>query len=264
MENEEKYNEGLERFLDELSARSTTGTVSEMKAQLLAFSKVRSTLAILEQKGICVLSGYNPLKRYESTLQKRKRSPKEFDFVLRKETFELQLDVKLHRTKEIYLMRQDLENYLSVLRENAKTNEVLVVWVDDDLPTLTMNLSMIQKYLSTFQGNRQLINRQLLEPLVNAIDSTFARLMNVWIEPEEISIPKEPHYDVRKLFGDSLKAKIEDLKATSDRKRLPDKKIAIESIVGPDIALLEQIFDESRAEELSIEKVESKLKKLWG
>ena len=64
MENEEKYNKDLERFLDELSARIATGSVSEMKAQLLAFSKVRSTLATLEHKGICVLSGYNPVRRY--------------------------------------------------------------------------------------------------------------------------------------------------------------------------------------------------------
>lgn len=264
MENEEEYIKGFEQFLDELSAGSTTGTVPEMKAQLLAFSKVRSTLATLEQKGLCVLSGYNPVRRYESALQKRKRSPDELDFVLRREGFELQLDLKLRRTKEIYLMRQDLEKYLRVLRDGATTNKILVVWVDDDLPALVMNLSAIQKYLSELQGERQTINSQLLEPLVDAIESTFARLMNVWIEPEEISITKEPYYDVQKLFGDSLKTKIENLKATSERRRLHDKKIAIESIVNSDITLLEQIFDEGRAEELSIEKVETKLKKMWG
>lgn len=264
MENEEEYIKGFEQFFDELSAGSTTGTVPEMKAQLLAFSKVRSTLATLEQKGLCVLSGYNPVRRYESALQKRKRSPDELDFVLRKEKFELQLDLKLHRTKEVYLMRQDLEKYLRVLRDGATTNKILVVWVDDDLPTLVMNLSTIQKYLSELQGERQTINSQLLEPLVDAIESTFARFMNVWIEPEEISITKEPYYDVQKLFGDSLKMKIENMKATSERRRLPDKKIAIESIVDSDIALLEQIFGEGRAEELSIEKVETKLKKMWG
>lgn len=259
MERKERNSTGIPQFFDELVARSATQTSAEMRSQLLAFTKVRSALSELELKGIQILEP-DFVERYELGLAKQQKPASALDFILRKENVELQLEVKCRRGKDILLLRQDFERYHTVLSNNAKTEEILITWVDSDLPSLMLDLSQIQKYLSG--GEQVSIEVSLLEPLLEAVMHTFERHRPDWSKAVEIALGKGPRYDARELFIESLKANIERLKATAEMRRYPDRKQVAQSISDSDIWNLERIFDESRTGKLTPEYVEEKLKQL--
>ncbi len=55
MQENDEDSKRINQFLDEIAARSKTQTAADMRAHLLAFSKIRSVLSKLELKGIKVL-----------------------------------------------------------------------------------------------------------------------------------------------------------------------------------------------------------------
>lgn len=230
-----------------------------MRSQLLAFTKVRSALSELELKGIQVLEP-DFVERYELGLSKREKPASALDFILRKENVELQLEVKCRRDKEMSLLRQDFERYHTVLSNNAKTEEILITWVDGDLPTLALDLSQIQKYLS----GREKVSFEvsLLEPLLEAVMHAFERHRPDWSKAMEIALGKGPRYNARELFIEALRANIERLKATAEMRRYPDRKQVAQSISEADIRNLERIFDESRTGKVTPEYVEEMLRQL--
>lgn len=261
MGKEEKYNTGITRFIEELAATSVSGTASDMRTRLEAYTKVRSSLSELRPSGVRIFELPDFIERYEFARAKKEYYPAELDFIVRNENVELQIDVKCRPTKSIFLMREDFQRYQHILALSAKTQEILIVWVNGDLPTLAVNLSKIQRYLSSMRGERWLIQARLLQPLPDAIRAAFDRHMPVWLKPTEISVAKGPQYDVRELFRKALRSKIGGLKATSELRRYPERKQVIDSITDSDIKLLEQIFDESQTKEISAEDIETKLKR---
>jgi len=261
MGKEAEYNTGITRFIEEIATTSLSGKASEMRAQLEAYTKVRAALSELRPVGVRIFELPDFVERYEFARAKKEYRPAELDFILRIENVELQIDVKYRPAKKIFLTQEDLQRYQQILALSAKTQEILIVWANGDLPTLAVNLSKIQKYLSSMKGERWFIQANLLQPLPDAIRAAFDRHMPVWIKPTEISVVKGLQYDVRELFRKALRAKIKGLKATSELRRYPDRKQVIESITDSDIKLLEQIFDASRAKEISMEYIETKLKR---
>jgi len=259
MDKKEEKGLGITQFLNELAARSTTQTSAEMRSQLLAFMKVRSALSELELKGIQILEP-DFVERYELDLSKREKPASALDFILRKENVELQLEVKYRKDKEMTLFRQDLERYHTVLSNNAKTEELLITWVDGDLPTLALDLSQIQRYLS----GREEVSLEVssFEPLCEAVMHAFERHRPDWSKAVEIALGKGPRYDARQLFIEALRANIDKLKATAEMRRYPDRKQVAQSISESDIRNLERIFDESRTGKLTPEYVEGLLREL--
>lgn len=259
MDKEEEKGLGITQFLDELAARSTTATSAEMRSQLLAFTKVRSALSELELEGIQILEP-DLVERYELGLSKREKPASALDFILRKKNVELQLEVKCRRDKEMSLLKQELERYRTVLSNNAKTEELLITWVNGDLPTLALGLPQIQKYL--FGLEEMPLERSLLEPLHEAVWHAFERHRPDWSKAAEIVLTKGPRYDTRGLFIEALRANVEKLKATAEMRRYPDRKQVAQSISVLDISNLERLFDESRIKKLTPEYVEEMLRDL--
>ena len=262
MTHEEKHDAGVARFLEELAAKRTSSTPSEMQAQLRAFTKVRSALSQLEGQGIRILQGDSLLERYESAVAGEEPPPVELDFILRKVHIELQLEVKHSLDGSTVLSKRDLYRFYSVLRHSAKTEEILVVWVTNGLPTLALDLSQLQKYLSSIEGERQQIPDELLQPLLEAIVSAFERHRPVWIKPTEIEVRKAADYDIRTTFREIIRKEINSLKSTSERRQIPDKRKAIDSLKESDIQLLVQIFNESQRAQTTVDNIEGKLRQL--
>lgn len=173
MASREEYDTGLMRFLEEITADTSSGTASEKLAQLTAYSKVRSVLSKLELPGVRVFEGTSFLERYEISLAKEEREVAELDFIIRMENVEIQLDVKSKTSEGPFLTKEDFLRYRSVLERCAKTEEILVVWVNADYPTLNIELGKIQECLSSINGDHWSVPSQLLQPLTEAIKSSF-------------------------------------------------------------------------------------------
>lgn len=259
MSRKEEYNSGITRFIEELAATSLSETASDMRTRLEAYTKVRSVLSKLRSSGVRIFELPDFVDRYEFARGKKEYTPVELDFILRIENVELQIDVKSYPSKNIVLTRKDLQRYQQLLALNAKTQEILIVWVNRELPTLAVDLSKIQKYLLTMKGEGWPVPTEMLQPLPDAIKTAFNRHMSIWLKPADISVVKGPQYDVRELFGKALRSKIKNLKATSHMRRHLDKKQAIQSITDTDVQVLEHIFSEIQEKAIPTEDVEAKL-----
>jgi hypothetical protein len=257
-ENDEKSKEIIQ-FLDEIAARSKTETAAEMRAHLLAFSKIRSVLSKLELKGIQVLEP-DSIERYEVDLSERKAAKSALDFVLRKENVEIQLEVKYREGKDISLSIQDLRQYYEVLSNNSKTEEILVTWVGEELPTLALNLAQLQKYIS--KGNQISVEASSLKKLEEAAMVAFDRHMPDWYKAVKIAPGKGVRYDPKQLFVESLTANVVKIKEMAETRRYADRKQVSESITEQDVRSLVQIYDEGLAGKLTPERIEEKLKQI--
>lgn len=257
-----RYDAGINRFLEELSSTSLSGTASQMRSQLRAYAIVRSVLEKFRFSGVRVFELPSYLERYERSRAQKAYSETELDFMLRIENVELQLEVKCRSTETISLTINDLQRYQEILRISAKTQEILVVWVNEDLPTMAIDLSKIQRCLLEIKGTDWSVPKEALQPLPDAIKSAFDRHMPVWLKPSEISVIKGPRYDVHDLFKKALLARIQEFKNTIDRRRYEDRKQAINSITDFDVRVLEQIFDKCQLKELGEEQIEAEFRKL--
>jgi len=259
MDKKERSEIGISKFLDELAASSTTQTANEMRTQLFAFTEVRSKLSELEQKGIQILEP-DFLQRYEVELEGEYKKRATLDFVLRNENVELQLEVKFPGDTGTSLIKQDFQRYYEVLSDNAKTEEILVTWVNGDFLTLSLDLSQIQRYLS--EEGKVIIEASLLTPFPEAVQHAFDKYRPDWMRALRMVLGKVPRYDSRELFVEALRNNIEKLKKTAEMRRYADRKQAIESISNSDIEALEQIFDEGQISKLTVEYIDKRLKQL--
>lgn len=262
-ENDEKSRE-IVQFLDEIAARSKTETAAEMRAYLVAFSKVRSVLSRLELKGIQVLEP-DTLERYEVDLSKQQETKSALDFILRKENVEIQLEVKYREKKDrekkdLYLSIQDLRHYCEVLYNNSKTEEILVTWVGDELPTLALNLAQLQRYIS--KKNQISVEVSLLRTLEEAVMDAFDRHMPDWYKAVAIAPGKGTRYDPKQLFVEALTANVAKIKAMAEKRRYTDRKQVSESITDQDIRNLMQIFDEGQTVRLPSKHIEERLRQI--
>jgi hypothetical protein len=260
MQQNDRESQEIGRFLDEIAAGTGIKTATDMKAYLLAFSKIRLVLSLLESKGIQVLAP-NSVERYEENLSKKSSTKPTLDFVLRKENVEIQIEIKYQQTKDISLRIRDLQHYYEVLSNNSKTEEIMVTWVVEGFPTLTLDLAQLQKYLLR---EKQLITIEIasLKPLFEAVTSAFDRHMPDLYKTVGIESVKGARVDPRQLFVESLFVNTEKIKAAGEARRSEDRRRVSESITNQDIKELEQIFDEVRVGRLTLDGIEEKLKQM--
>ncbi len=259
MQENDEDSKRINQFLDEIAARSKTQTAADMRAHLLAFSKIRSVLSKLELKGIQVLES-DLIERYELDLSKRKGTKLALDFILRKENVEIQLEVKYRESKDIFLSAQDISRYSEVLSNNSKAEEILVTWVGTELPTLRLDLAQLQRYIS--QGDKISVEASSLKTLEEAVMDAFDRQMPDWYKTVKIPPGKAVRYDPRQLFVASLMKNMQKIKATAEKRRSADRKQVGESITDQDIQSLVQIYEEGTVNKLTPEYVEERLKQI--
>ncbi len=259
MHHDDEESKGITQFLEEMASSGRTETAADMRAHLLAFSKIRSVLSKLELKGVQVLEP-DSIERYEVDLSKRKEAKPALDFVLRKENVEIQLEVKYRERKDISLSIQDLRQYYEILSNNSKTEDILVTWVGEELPTLALNLAQLQKYIS--KGKQISVEASSLKKLEETVIDVFDRHMPDWYKAIQIPPGKGVRYDPKQLFVESLTANVVKIKEMAETRRYADRKKASESITDQDVQSLVQIYDEGRVGKLTPERIEERLKQI--
>jgi len=253
---EQEYDaRNVAQFLDEFAARNKTPVASEMRSYLIALQKIRPILIDLESAGIYALE--------EATFPEAERIPSTLDFVIRKKNVEIQLDVKYLST-ETTLYRSDLERYYGTLEHNPKTAEILASFVDGKFSTVSLSLNRVQNILSTLNGDKYPVPKQMLCPLKNAITDAFNRYMHSWVRSSEIAPAGVSRQRVQDSFASILTGAISDLKKSAYHRRYPERISAIESLDEQDLKCMERLYREGQTSDLSLEYIEKELQRHDG
>ena len=146
------------------------------------------------------------------------------------------------------------------MSNNSKTEEILVTWVGEELPTLALNLAQLQKYIS--KGTQISVEASSLKKLEEIVMDAFDRHMPDWYKAVEIPPSKGVRYDPNQLFVESLTANVVKIKEMAETRRYADRKQVSESITDQDVQSLVQIYDEGRAGKLTLERIEEKLRQI--
>ena len=141
--------------------------------------------------------------------------------------------------KNISLSIKELGQYRDVLSNNSKTEELLITWAEEELPTFALNLAQLQKYIS--KGEDIIVEASLLKKLEEAVTEAFDRQMPDWYKAVKVAPGKGFRYDPKQLFLESLAENVAKLKAMAENRRYEDRKQVSESITAQDIQDLVQI-----------------------
>ena len=129
----EKNDTSILRFMEEMASTGMSDIASDVRNQINAYSKVRGVLQEFRSSGVRTFELPSLIDRYESELAKTKFRVAELDFILRKENVEIQIEVKCHDKDSILLTKDELRRYRQILGISAKTQEILSVWVNEDM-----------------------------------------------------------------------------------------------------------------------------------
>ena len=253
----------FDRFFEYVLAQSKSDRAEQLTAYVAAFERVRTQLSALEQEGVCVLRGYDIAEEYERGLTKGEVAARpRLDYVVRKDTVELQIDVKLAPSDGFALMKGDFGRYRHTLCANAKTEEVVIVWATADLLAISLGLVDVEERLRPDADELILFDRNALGPLNDVIRAALARNRPVLVRDFEIRLLERPEFDLLGFFAEKLESHVQRLRDTADRRTYPGRKEAIQSISPFDTRLLKEILNESCSHELSIEELRVRLEKL--
>lgn len=252
MDEKEKVDFGMDWFIKEANARATTKNQVEMRDSLIAYNQVRSILSEFEKEGVQITTS-DFVEQTELSPDYEQTIPYLADFIIRKENIELQLEIKL-KAEQIVLLPEDYDRYSRILSMSSNTQEILVAWNAENLPTLSLDLVHIQKQKGIEE--QKAINIRELPSLKEAIRQAFDKYHPDWFQAAAVEFEKPERYDVDVIFSTALNNKIAELTETASRRRYEDRRQALESITNEDLSLLKKIFSDSRMKTLTTDDIE--------
>lgn len=253
----------FDRFFEYVLAQSKSDRAEQLTSYVAAFERVRTQMSALEQEGVCILRGYDIVEEYERGLATAEVAARpRLDYVVRKDTVELQIDVKLAPSDGFALMKGDFGTYRRTLRANAKTEKVVIVWATPDLLAISLGLIDIEERLRPDADECISFDRDALGPLNDVIRAALAQNRPVLVRDFEIRLLERPKFDLVGFFSEGLESHVQMLRDTADRRTYPGRKEAIQSISPFDTRLLKEILTESCSRELSNEELRIRLEKL--
>jgi len=253
----------FDRFFEYVLAQSKSDRAEQLTSYVAAFERVRAQLSAFEREGVCVLRGYDIAEEYERGLARPEVAARpRLDYVVRKDTVELEIDVKLAPSDGFVLRKGDFARYRRTLCANAKTEEVVVVWATADLLAISLGLVDIEERLRPDVDESISFDRNALGSLNDVIRVALARNRPVLVRDFEIRLLERPEFDLMGFFSERLESHIQRLQDTVDRRTYPGRKEAIQSISPFDTRLLKEILTESCSRELSNEDLRGRLEKL--
>lgn len=250
--------ESINRFLEEISARSKYELSSTENEHIAAMTILRSALSELAGEDIQLIDGANIVSSYKALLTKTEYKPQCLDFILRKHNLELQIEVKLKTGKRKSIKIADIKRYKDILRKNTTTDEILVVWVENQFPTLVMDYGRVLHYLDS---NEETIHIDIgdLKPLADAIADIIERHRHTWIRQVELDKERVGAKDSEAIFHNELVKNIGSLADSESRRRYAETKEAVKYISKVNINKLEQLFKEIKRGNLAQDEIENKL-----
>ena len=248
-------------LLRDLSIELKSKSVEEMRLMLSAFDRVDGVLASLqEEHGTQVYRGVDVVAEYERSRQERGEpvAHNALDYIVRKESIELQLQVKLAPAEGLSITGQDAEEYYRVLRANPKTEEIILVWATEELHSLALGPHEVQTLLLE-KGETTEVAKSQLKPLRDTIVAAIDRHRRTLREPEALAERRKVEFDLAAAFCKALQGKLDDLRDSAERRRAPDRRAAIRSITESDRRQIEVLFARSQTEELMIDELKEQI-----
>lgn len=265
--NKSKSHQGaasLSDFIRDLSVELESKDLEETRLRVLAFEKVDEVLlTISQEQGFQVYRGGDIVEEYRISRQNDVEpiSIPMLDYLIRKGNVEFQLEVNLLPEGGCYIDEQSLDRYHSILANNSKSEEVILVWDPEDLPSITLGLDDVRKFLSEVRksGEGITISDTLIRPLRQTIKSAFENHRQIILKPTDIHDMRRIDFDLNEAFSNRLEENLDKLRESVQRRRSPERILAISSISKSDEQLIRAIFSDAKEREMDSEKLKSRI-----
>ncbi len=257
----------LTSILRDLSSEIKSKDFEEMRLRLIALAKIDEVLASLKETyDIRIYRGTDVVEDYKRSREEVTETvtPHTADYMVRKDNVEIQLEVKLKLSEGFFIETRNLEHYHRILRENAKTEEIVLVWTTDELHSIALALDDIQHYLSLSRKQRQPteFNVDRMSPLKETIEKILKKHRPVFQEPTSIREMRKVDFDLSIAFSNILDAKRSELKESAQRRKEIERMIAINSISDSDKEKILRLFESFQKKEISIENLKEYIEAL--
>ena len=257
----------LTSILRDLSSEIKSKDFEEMRLRLIALAKIDEVLASLKETyDIRIYRGTDVVEDYKRSREEVTETvtPHSADYMVRKDNVEIQLEVKLKLSEGFFIETRNLEHYHRILRENAKTEEIVLVWTTDELHSIALGLDDIQHYLSLSRKQRQPteFNVDRMSPLKETIEKILKKHRPVFQEPTSIREMRKVDFDLSIAFSNILDAKLSELKESAQRRKTIERMIAINSISDSDKEKILRLFESFQKKEISIENLKENIEAL--
>ncbi len=257
----------LTSILRDLSSEIKSKDFEEMRLRLIALAKIDEVLASLKETyDIRIYRGTDVVEDYKRSREEVTETvtPHTADYMVRKDNVEIQLEVKLKLSEGFFIETRNLEHYHRILRENAKTEEIVLVWTTDELHSIALALDDIQHYLSLSRKQRQPteFNVDRMSPLKETIEKILKKHRPVFQEPTSIREMRKVDFDLSIAFSNILDAKLSELKESAQRRKAIERMIAINSISDSDKEKILRLFESFQKKEISIENLKEYIEAL--
>jgi hypothetical protein len=148
-----------------------------------------------------------------------------------------------------------------ILATNPKTEEIVLVWATEDLDSVALGLKELQNHLRQ-RRKVVMIPRGDLRPLSQTVMAALDRHRRIFRKPTDIEELKRIKFDLMDAFSTALEEGTDELKASVPRRRVREKKLAIESISESDLGLVKALLQDSQRQALKREELASRLEAL--
>lgn len=251
----------LSDFLRNLSIELNSKDLEELRLRLLAFDNVEAVLdSLVRDDKIQVYRGADVVEDYKRSRQEKKEPIKyqNLDYIIRKNNVELQLEVNLPPSNGFSVDTENIKQYYRVLEANPRTEEIVVVWFTEELDSIAFDFSEIRHYFIHIKDKEESIKitPDRLNPLVKTITLAFEKYRPLFHKMTDIRDIKKIEFDLSEAFSNSLTSHLDELKSSAKRRKVLERRLAIQSITDDDAQQMQRILSESLLSDLDFDDLE--------
>ena len=253
----------LSDFLRDLSIELKSEDFEETRLRLLAFDRVDEVLASLrEEDDIQIYRGADVVEDYRRSRQQEEPiTYHALDYIVRKDNVELQLEVKIPPYDDFFIDNQNAQRYHAILGANSKTEEIVLVWATEELDSVALGLDDIRGYLSYLRKKAEPIRiaEEQFKRLRDTIIAAFERHRPIFQKPTGIQDLRSIEFNLSEAFFKILEIKLNDLIDSAERRRVPERVRAIQSISQSDKKQLEKLFSDGQLRDLEFDELKTRI-----
>jgi len=222
---------------------------------LRAFDRIDDLLESLSD-GIQVYRGLGALQlqppRPEEGVERA--VPGTLDYLIRKGEVEIQMDLMLPPSNGFSLPHETMQQYSRVMSGNPKTRAIIVVWATEQLESVVFEVGQVRHWLEA-KDRKISISLEDLCPLDETLQLVWRKYEPTFWREEELQERRRTEFDLLEALGHSLVENYRQLVESAPRKKIEERRLAIESITESEVGTLADLLAQYIDGRLSSEKL---------
>lgn len=167
--------------------------------------------------------------------------PGTLDYLIRKGEVEIQMDLMLPPSNGFSLARESMQQYSRVMSGSPKTRAIIVVWATEELESVVFEVGQIRNWLEA-KDEKISISAEDLRPLDEILQPILRKYEPSFWRAEELQERRTTEFDFWEACRDSLIENYRQLVESAPRKRIEERRLAIESIAESEVATLADLL----------------------